>query len=63
VLNRLGIVNFQADPAQAKDWYRRAAQLGSADASLRLEKLVQTEAKSEPPAPVGDLRKTNARKP
>ena len=43
VLKRLGIVNFQADPAQAKDWYRRAAQLGSADASLRLEQLVQTD--------------------
>jgi hypothetical protein len=43
VLRRLGIVNFQADPAQAKDWYRRAAQLGSADASLRLEQLVQTD--------------------
>jgi hypothetical protein len=43
VLKRLGIVNFQADPAQAKDWYRRAAQLGSADASIRLEQLVQTD--------------------
>jgi hypothetical protein len=43
VLKRLGIVNFQADPTQAKDWYRRAAQLGSADASLRLEQLVQTD--------------------
>jgi hypothetical protein len=43
VLKRLGIVNFQADPAQAKEWYRRAAQLGSADASLRLEQLVQTD--------------------
>jgi hypothetical protein len=43
VLKRLGIVNFQADPAQAKDWYRRAAQLGSADASLRLEQLAQTD--------------------
>jgi TPR repeat protein len=43
VLKRLGIVNFQADPGQAKDWYRRAAQLGSTDASLRLEQLVQTD--------------------
>ena len=42
VLKRLGIVNFQADPAMARDWYRRAAQLGSADATLRLEQLVQT---------------------
>jgi hypothetical protein len=43
VLKRLGIVNFQADPAQARDWYRRAAELGSADASLRLDQLVQTD--------------------
>jgi len=42
VLKRLGIVNFQTDPALAGEWYRRAAQLGSADASLRLEQLVQT---------------------
>jgi TPR repeat protein len=37
VLKRLGIVNFQADPAQAKDWYRRAAQLGSLAAWCRLK--------------------------
>jgi len=43
VLKRLGIINFHSDPAQARDWYRRAAELGSADASLRLEQLVQTE--------------------
>jgi len=43
VLKRLGIVNFQADPTLAREWYRRAAQLGSADASLRLEQLVQTD--------------------
>jgi TPR repeat protein len=42
VLKRLGIVNFQADPTLAREWYRRAAQLGSADATLRLEQLVQT---------------------
>jgi len=43
VLKRLGIINFHADPAQAREWYRRAAELGSADASLRLEQLVQTD--------------------
>lgn len=43
VLKRLGIMNFQADPAQARDWYRRAAELGSPDAALRLEQLVQTD--------------------
>jgi tetratricopeptide (TPR) repeat protein len=63
VLRRLGIINFHADPAQAREWYRRAAELGSPDASLRLDQLVQTEAKSEPPAPVWDLRKSNARRP
>jgi hypothetical protein len=42
VLKRLGIVNFHADPAQAREWYRRAAELGSSDAALRLEQLVQT---------------------
>jgi TPR repeat protein len=43
VLKRLGIINFHADPAQARDWYRRAAELGSPDASLRLDQLVQTD--------------------
>ena len=43
MLKRLGIINFHSDPAQAREWYRRAAELGSADASLRLEQLVQTD--------------------
>jgi TPR repeat protein len=43
VLKRLGILNFQGDPAQAREWYRKAAELGSPDASLRLEQLVQTD--------------------
>jgi hypothetical protein len=43
VLRRLGIINFHSDPAQARDWYRKAAELGSADASLRLEQLAQTD--------------------
>jgi TPR repeat protein len=34
VLKRLGIVKF-ADLAQAREWYRRAADLGSADATSR----------------------------
>jgi TPR repeat protein len=40
-LKRIGIPNFQAqaDPAKAREWYRRAAELGSADAALRLERL------------------------
>ncbi len=43
VLKRLGIINFHADPAQAREWYRRAAELGSSDAAVRLEQLVQTD--------------------
>lgn len=43
VLKKLGIISFHADPAKAREWYRRAAALGSADASLRLEQMVQTD--------------------
>jgi TPR repeat protein len=43
VLKRLGIISFHADPGQAREWYRKAAALGSADASLRLDQLVQTD--------------------
>jgi hypothetical protein len=42
ILKKLGIVSFYADPALAREWYRKAAALGSADASLRLEQ-VQTD--------------------
>src|SRR5712671_6670437 len=40
-LRRIGIANFQAqaDMAKAREWYRRAADLGSAAAALRLERL------------------------
>jgi hypothetical protein len=40
-LRRLGIPNFQAqaDSSKAREWYRRAAKLGAADATLRLERL------------------------
>ncbi len=40
-LRRLGIPNFnaQADPAKAQEWYRKAADLGSAAAASRLERL------------------------
>jgi hypothetical protein len=44
VLKKLGIISFRhADPALAREWYRKAAALGSADASLRLEQMVQTD--------------------
>jgi hypothetical protein len=40
-LRRLGIPNFlaQADRSKAREWYSRAADLGSAGAVLRLERL------------------------
>jgi len=43
VLKRLGVVSFAADPAQAREWYRRAADLGSADAPQRIEQLAQAD--------------------
>jgi hypothetical protein len=43
VLKKLGIISIHADPGKAREWYRKAAALGSADASLRLEQMVQTD--------------------
>jgi hypothetical protein len=43
VLKRLGVMNLVADPAQARDWYQKAAELGSADAPLRIEQLAQVD--------------------
>jgi hypothetical protein len=43
LLKRLNVrvlnINFYADAAQARDWYRKAAELGSADAVQRLREL------------------------
>jgi TPR repeat protein len=39
VLKRLGVIGLSGDPTQARDWYRKAAELGSTDAPLRLEQL------------------------
>ena len=39
VLKRLGVIGLSGDTAQARDWYRKAAELGSADAPQRLEQL------------------------
>ena len=39
VLGRQDIRNITPDPAQARVWYQRAAQLGSADAQRRLSQL------------------------
>jgi hypothetical protein len=41
VLKKFGTASFHADPAQAREWYRKAAALGSADAAARLEQLPQ----------------------
>jgi hypothetical protein len=37
VLKRLGIIKFNPDLAQAREWYRRAADLGSVVAAMRLD--------------------------
>jgi TPR repeat protein len=44
-LRRLGIPNFQAqaDPVKAREWYRRAADLGAAAAASRLQQLSKTD--------------------
>jgi TPR repeat protein len=44
-LKRIGFPNFQsqADPAKAREWYRRAADLGSAAAASRLDQLSRTD--------------------
>jgi TPR repeat protein len=34
--------SVQADPAEAREWYERAAQLGSDAASQRLAKLAES---------------------
>jgi len=39
VLKRLGVIGLSGDLTQAHDWYRKAAELGSADAPQRLEQL------------------------
>lgn len=39
VLKRLGVIGFPGDLAEARDWYRRAAELGSTEAPRRLDQL------------------------
>ena len=39
VLNKLRVIGIAPDPAQAQVWYSKAAELGSPEAALRLEKL------------------------
>jgi TPR repeat protein len=42
VLKALGLRDGAPDISQARLWYDRAANLGSADASLRLQQLATT---------------------
>ena len=42
VLKSLGAVGVAADPAQARGWYQKAAELGSRDARQRLNQLAQS---------------------
>ena len=39
ILTRLGVIGFPGDLAEARDWYRKAAELGSTDAPQRLDQL------------------------
>jgi hypothetical protein len=40
-LAELGVLGFAAEPAQARSWYERAAELGSSEAPRRLERLAR----------------------
>jgi TPR repeat protein len=39
MLRKVGVVGFKAEPALAREWYERAAALGSPEASSRLAEL------------------------
>jgi hypothetical protein len=44
VLKRLGIIGFHhPDASLAREWYKKAAALGSTDASVRLDQMAQTD--------------------
>jgi len=43
ILKQLGVIGVAGDQAQAREWYSRAAELGSVDAARRLNQLVQTD--------------------
>jgi TPR repeat protein len=42
VIHQIGAVGAIANTAKAREWYKKAAQLGSPVASQRLEQLAQT---------------------
>ncbi len=48
VLKDLGVIKFDADVALAREWYRRAADLGSAAAGSRLDRLSKTDQAAKP---------------
>lgn len=41
VLRDLGVLGFAANPAQAREWYQRAAEMGVTEASRRMDRLAQ----------------------
>jgi hypothetical protein len=41
VLRSLGVIGVVADPSQARNWYQRAAELGSREAPQRIDQLAQ----------------------
>jgi TPR repeat protein len=41
VLRSLGVIGVAAEPAQARGWYRKAADLGSREAPQRIDQLAQ----------------------
>jgi TPR repeat protein len=43
LLAELGVLGFAADTAQARTWYQRALELGSPEASRRLDRLAGLE--------------------
>ena len=42
VLRKLGVLGFPGEVGEARVWYQKAAELGSAEAARRLEQLTQT---------------------
>ena len=47
VLKRLGVIKFNPDLTQAREWYRRAADLGSAAAAMRLDQQISNICKQD----------------
>ena len=43
VLREMGVLGFAANPAKAREWYQKAAELGASEASRRLDRLAQAK--------------------